>query len=218
MPEIELKTDVALGVAIPSRNARGRIARLGPVVDAILASHDYPPAIEQLLAEALTLTALLGSLLKEPQGQLTLQAQTEGGVVDLMVCDYLGGELRGYIRHDAERLGELSTEPTLKELFGKGYLAITFDQPLAKERYQGIVPIEGKNLAEAAQSYFAQSEQIPSLVRLAAERRGGHWLAGGLLLQHPPEGGEGRGRLHTSPHHPDWPPIAILRGGGEGGG
>ena len=67
-------------------------------------AHDYPPAIERLLAEALTLTALLGSLLKEPQGQLTLQAQTGGGIVDLLVCDYLGGELRGYVRHDPERL------------------------------------------------------------------------------------------------------------------
>src|SRR6478609_733093 len=116
MPPVQLLTDVALGVAIPSRNARGRIARLGPVLDAILASHNYPPAIERLLAEALTLTALLGSLLKEPQGQLTLQAQTEGGPVDLMVCDYLGGELRGYVRHDAERLTGLPEEPTLPDL------------------------------------------------------------------------------------------------------
>src|SRR5207248_7361599 len=154
----QLNSDAALGVAIPSRNARGRIARLGPVLDDILAKHDYPPAIEQLLAEALTLTALLGSLLKEPQGQLTLQAQTEGGVIDLMVCDYLVGELRGYVRHDPERLADASREPSLKELFGNGYLAITFDQPVANERYQGIVPLEGKNLAEAAQSYFAQSE------------------------------------------------------------
>src|SRR5881398_1402983 len=102
MPEIELNTDVALGVA-----------SLGSVVDAILTSHDYPPPIEKLLAEALTLTALLGSLLKEPQGQLTLQAQTEGGVVDLMVCDYLGGELRGYVRHDRERLADASRDPDL---------------------------------------------------------------------------------------------------------
>ena len=188
MPTTELNTDVALGVAIPSRNARGRIARLGAVVDSILAAHEYPPAIENLLAEALTLTALLGSLLKEPQGQLTLQAQTEGGIIDLMVCDYLGGELRGYIRHDPERLAAAPEAPTLRELFGKGYLAITFDQPLAKERYQGIVPLEGKNLGEAAQSYFAQSEQIPSLVRLAAVKNGEHWSAGGLLLQHLPEG------------------------------
>jgi molecular chaperone Hsp33 len=212
MPTTELLTDVALGVAMPSRNARGRIARLGPVVDSILHSHEYPPILENLLAEALTLTALLGSLLKEPQGQLTLQAQTEGGIIDLLVCDYLGGELRGYVRHDPERLQNASAEPTLQELFGKGYLAITFDQPVSDERYQGIVPLEGKNLAEAAQSYFAQSEQIPSLVRLAAEKRGKHWFAGGLLLQHLPEGEEGRERLHTRLDHPDWPHVAILGG------
>jgi molecular chaperone Hsp33 len=212
MSTVQLLTDVALGVAIPSRNARGRIARLGPVVDTVLASHDYPPAIEQLLAEALTLTALLGALLKETQGQLTMQAQTEAGIIDLLVCDYRAGELRGYVRHDAERLAAASPEPSLEELFGKGYLAITFDQPVSDERYQGIVPLEGKNLGEAAQSYFAQSEQIPSLVRLAAEKRDGNWFAGGLLLQHLPEGEEGRERLHTRLDHPDWPHVAILGG------
>ena len=212
MPSVQLNTDVALGVAIPSRNARGRVARLGPVIDSILANHNYPPPIEKLLAEALNLTALLGALLKEPQGQLTLQAQTKGGIVDLLVCDYLGGELRGYVRHDPERLADVTGELTLQQLFGNGYLAITFDQPLAKERYQGIVPLEGKNLGEAAQSYFGQSEQIPSLVRLAAEKRGEHWFAGGLLLQHLPEGEEGRERLHTRLDHPDWPHVAILGG------
>src|SRR4051812_26345593 len=120
MPSLPLNTDVLLGVAIPSRNARGRIARLGPVVDAILASHAYPAPIENLLAQALVLTALLGSLLKEPQGQLTLQAQTQGGMVDLMVCDYLGGDLRGYVRHDPERVAKASAEPSLEELFGTG--------------------------------------------------------------------------------------------------
>ena len=212
MPIPELLTDVAIGVAIPSRDARGRVARLGSVVDSILAAHDYPPVIENLLAEALTLTALLGSLLKEPQGQLTLQAQTEGGIVDLMVCDYRGGELRGYVRHDPERLEQASEQPSLQELFGKGYLAITFDQPVSAERYQGIVPLEGKSLGDAAQSYFAQSEQSPSLVRLAARKSGDHWFAGGLLLQHLPEGEEGRERLHTRLDHPDWPHIAILGG------
>jgi len=212
MPPVQLSTDVALGVAIPLRDARGRIARLATTLDTILAAHEYPAVIEKLLAEALTLTALLGALLKEPRGQLTLQAQTEGGVIDLLVCDYLGGELRGYVRHDAEKLAAVPAEPTLQDLFGKGYLAITFDQPLAKERYQGIVPLEGKNLGEAAQSYFAQSEQIPSLVRLAAEKRRGHWFAGGLLLQHLPEGEEGRERLHTRLDHPDWPHVAILGG------
>ena len=208
----QLNTDVALGVAIPSRNARGRIARLTSVVDAVLSSHKYPPPIEKLMAEALVLTALFGSLLKEAEGQVTLQAQTENGIVDLMVCDYLAGELRGYIRHDPERLANAGPNPSLFALFGKGYLAVTFDHPVMKERYQGIVPLEGDSLAEAAQSFFAQSEQIPSLVRLAADKRDGHWVAGGLLFQHLPEGEEGRERLHTRLDHPDWPHIAVLAG------
>ncbi len=212
MSEIELLQDVVLGVTIPSRDARGRIARLGPVVDAVLANHGYPPLIERLLAEALTMTALLGSLLKDPQGQMTMQAQTQGGIVDLMVCDFRSGELRGYVRFDREKLADASMSPSLKEIFGDGYLAITFDQPKGDERYQGIVPLEGKNLADAAQSYFAQSEQIPSIVRLAAEKRDGKWVTGGLLFQHLPEGEEGRDRLHTRLDHPDWPHVAVLAG------
>jgi molecular chaperone Hsp33 len=212
MQTIELGTDVALGVTIPSRNARGRLARVGPVLDRVLANHNYPPVVENLLAEALVLTALLGSLLKDPLGQMTLQAQTENGIVDLLVCDYLGGELRGYVRHDAERLAEAGPQPSLFALFGKGYLAITFDQPATNERYQGIVPLEGNSLADAAQSYFSQSEQIPSLVRLAAQKRDRGWSAGGLLFQHLPEGEEGRERLHTRLDHPDWPHVAVLAG------
>ncbi len=108
-----MKQDVALGVTVPSRHARGRAARIGPTLDTILANHGYPPVIEQLLAEALVLTALLGSLLKDPNGQLTIQAQTEAGIVELLVCDYKGGELRGYVRHDPERLAEAGPHPTL---------------------------------------------------------------------------------------------------------
>jgi len=207
-----LTLDTALGVTLPSRHARGRLVRVGPALDAILANHAYPLVIERLLAEALALTALLGSLLKDPGGQLTLQAQTESGIIDLMVCDYLGGQLRGYVRHDPDRLAEAGPNPTLFSLFGRGYLAITFDQPASNERYQGIVPLEGESLAHAAQSYFTQSEQIPSIVRLAARKGEAGWIAGGLLFQHLPEGEEGRDRLHTRLDHPEWPHVAILAG------
>ena len=208
----QLNTDVVLGVTIPSRNARGRMARIGPTLDAIFANHGYPPVIERLLGEAVVLSALLGSLLKEPEGQITLQAQTESGIIDLLVCDYLGGQLRGYVRHDLGRLADAGPNPSLETLFGKGYLAITFDQPVANERYQGIVPLEGDSLAKAAESFFAQSEQIPSIVRLSAQKRDGRWSAGGMLFQHLPEGEEGRERLHTRLDHPDWPHVAILAG------
>ncbi|WP_426267957.1 Hsp33 family molecular chaperone HslO [Sphingomonas sp. LHG3443-2] len=204
--------DAALGVTVPARHARGRAARIGPSLDAILSAHNYPAPIERMLAEALVLTALLGSLLKDPGGQLTLQAQTQGGVVDLLVCDYKGGELRGYVRHDPVKLADAAHAPSLKTLFGEGYLAITFDQPATDERYQGIVPLEGESLATAAQNYLAQSEQIPSIVRLAAEKKENGWVAGGILFQHLPEGEEGRERLHTRLDHPDWDHVAVLAG------
>lgn len=206
-----MHADQALGFTIASRHARGRLVRLGVTLDAILGNHGYPPVIERLLAEALALTALLGSTLKNRDGQLTLQAQTEGGVVDLLVCDYKGGEMRGYVRHDPDRLAEAPVDPSLFALFGKGYLAITFDQAVTGERYQGIVPLEGGSLAEAAESYFSQSEQIPSLVRLAALSDKTHGcVAGGLLVQHLPEGEEGRERLHTRLDHPEWDHVRAL--------
>ena len=200
--------DEAVGFTIPGRSARGRIVRLGPLLDEVLSAHDYPAPIARILSEALVLTALLGAMLKEAGGQLTLQAQTEAGIIDLLVCDYQGGELRGYVRFDAERLAAESSLPSLFALFGKGYLAITFDQAVTGERYQGIVPLEGDSLAEAAQHFFSQSEQIPSLVRLAVDDTG--HVAGGILLQHLPEGEEGRDRLHTRLDHPEWEHVRVL--------
>lgn len=203
-------TDTALGFTLPARHARGRIVRLGATLDTILGAHDYPPIIARLLAEALTLAALFGAMLKDAGGQLTLQAHTSNGTVDLLVADYQAGTLRGYVRHDPERLAQGPAEPSLFALFGKGYLAITFDQAATKERYQGIVPLDGASLADAAESYFAQSEQIPSLVRLWAAQVGGRWRAGGLLIQHLPEGEEGRDRIHTRLDHPEWDHVRAL--------
>jgi molecular chaperone Hsp33 len=200
--------DEAIGFTIPERNARGRIVRLGPLLALILSAHDYPAPIARTLSEALVLAALLGSLLKEEEGQLTIQAQTESGIVDLLVCDFKGGELRGYVRFDRERLAQLPSHRDLFALFGKGYLAITFDHPLSQERYQGIVPLEGASLAEAAQNYFTQSEQLPSVVRLAVDDTGR--VAGGILVQHLPQGEEGRDRLHTRLDHPEWEHVRIL--------
>ena len=206
-----IEIDQALGFAIPSRSARGRIVRLGPTLDTVLAAHAYPPAIEALLAEALTLVALVGSTLKEASGQLTMQTRTENGVVQLLVCDYRGGELRGYIQYDADKLAQAPEQPTLFALFGQGYLAITFDLATTRERYQGIVPLDGDTLAEAVESYFTQSEQIPTLVRVGIRRgRDGHTVAGGLFLQHLPEGEDGRERLHTRLDHPEWEHVQAL--------
>lgn len=204
--------DRVLAFTVPARNARGRAVRLGPVLDTVLSAHDYPPPIRHLLAEALVLTALMGSLLKEEDSQLTIQAQAEGGIVDLLVCDYRKGELRGYVRHDSGRLGTLGANPSLQALFGEGYLAITFDLAVTDERYQGIVALDGHSLAEVCEAYFARSEQVPTLLRVGVRSEGGRCIAGGMLVQHLPEGEEGRERLHVEMEHPDWEHVRALAG------
>jgi len=152
----------------------------------------------------------MGALLKDDGSQLTLQAQADDGVVELLVCDYRSGELRGYARHDEERFAKLGPSPTLQELFGEGFLAITFDLAATGQRYQGVVPLEGASLSHAVERYFAQSEQVPTLIRTGV--RGGHGgiIAGGLLVQHLAEGEEGRERLHVRMDHPEWEHVAAL--------
>lgn len=208
----ETYADRLLGFSIPSRHARGRAVRLDGVLGTILSAHAYPPAITHLLAEALVLATLLGGLLKQDGEQLTMQAQTEDGVVTLLVCDWRGGELRGYVDFDRERLDKLGANPALPALFGRGYLAITFDMEGGKGRYQGIVPLEGESLAQACESYFGQSEQLPTLIRTAVRSGAGGTVAGGLLVQHLAQGEEGRERLHVRTDHPEWEHVAALAG------
>lgn len=202
--------DRLLGFTLPDRDARGRVVRLGPALNKILSAHDYAPAIKRLLAEALVVTALLGGLLKREGSQLTLQAQTERGVVELLVCDYRDGELRGYVKHSAERLARLGANPTLAGLFGKGTLAITFDVAGAEQRYQGVVPLEGKSLAEAVEAYFARSEQVPTLIRTAVRATSENCVAGGLLVQHLADAEEGRDRIYQRADRPEWEHVAIM--------
>ncbi len=208
----ETYSDRILAFTVPGRNARGRVVRLDDVTDQVLSAHCYPAPIKHLLAEALVLAALIGSLLKDEQGQMTMQAQTENGVVRLLVCDYRAGELRGYVDFDEARIGELGSNPSLYALFGKGYLAITFDLAGGGGRYQGIVPLEGESLAEACETYFAQSEQVPTLIRVAARSGVDGCVAGGLLAQHLPNGEEGGERLHTAEDAAEWEHVAVLAG------
>jgi molecular chaperone Hsp33 len=207
----ETFSDTLMGFTLPGRSARGRLVRMEGVLEEVLKAHDYPAPITHLLGEALVLGALMGGLLKGEAAQMTMQAQTEGGIVKLLVCDYRAGAVRGYVDFDGERLGRLGANPSLKALFGNGYLAITFETE-GSQRYQGIVPLEGDSLAEACESYFSQSEQIPTLIRVASRAGAYGRMAAGLLVQHLADGEEGRERLHVRLDHPDWEHVAVLAG------
>jgi molecular chaperone Hsp33 len=193
--------DLILPFQADQADVFGRLVKLGPVVDTILSRHDYPEPVSRLLGEAVALTALLGAALKF-EGKFILQASTDGPV-DLLVADYqVPGQLRGYARFSSERVAELEDgDNDLSELLGQGHLAMTIDRGADTERYQGVVPLEGESLTEAADTYFRQSEQLPTFIRLAVAKhyRGGQaggrswaWRAGGLLVQKlTSEGGHG---------------------------
>lgn len=182
--------DLVLPFQVEHADVLGRLVRLGATVDTILSRHAYPEPVSRLLGEAVALTALLGASLKS-DGKLILQAATDGPV-DLLVADFVfPGSVRGYARFDAERLAAADWEDDAA-LLGQGHLAMTIDQGMDSERYQGVVPLEGESLTEAADTYFRQSEQLPTFIRLAVARhfRAGEngdgawtWRAGGLLVQ-----------------------------------
>ncbi len=195
----EARDDRVTPFAVEALDLRGRLVRLGPTVDAILKHYDYPAQVARLLGEALALAALLGSIL-ESHGRFQLQTRSDGPV-DMLVVDYdAPGKLRGFARFDAARLGDVD-DPAPAALLGRGHLALTIEREEDAARYQGVVPLEGESLAEAAHMYFRQSEQIPSFVRLAVGEvvtpQGRSWRAGGLLLQYLPAAGARR---------PDLPP------------
>ena len=182
---------------VEALDVRGRVIQMGPALDAILARHDYPPPVSRLLAEAIVLAVLLGSSLKI-DGRFTLQTETDGPV-DMLVVDYrTTGAIRAYARFDKDKVAEAEADGAATPgalLLGKGTLAMTIDQGAHDSRYQGVVPLEGESLEEVAHTYFRQSEQIPTRVRLAVAemhaREGGairhSWRAGGLLVQFLPE-------------------------------
>ncbi len=184
-----LTDDLVAAFQIDGQPVRGRIARLGPMVDDILTRHAYPQPVANLLGEACALAALVGASLKF-EGRLILQAQGDGPV-SFVVADYdTTGALRGYCSYDAERVAAVSTGfalPGAKTLLGAGVFIMTVDQGPDMDRYQGITPIEGETLALCAEHYFAQSEQVPTRVRLAVGQvqtdAEPSWRAGGLILQ-----------------------------------
>ena len=181
--------DIVAPFQIEDAPVRGRVARLGEVIHEVLTRHDYPEPVANLLGEACALAALVGASLKF-DGRLIVQAQGEGPV-SLAVADYdTTGALRGYCRFDPDKVAEASQgflRPGARTLLGKGVFVMTIDQGPEMDRYQGITPIEGETLALCAETYFAQSEQTPTRVRLAvgqlATDQGFVWRAGGLLIQ-----------------------------------
>jgi molecular chaperone Hsp33 len=208
--------DTILPFAVKALDLRGRIVRLGAAVDTVLTNHDYPAPVAKLLGEAIVLTVMLGSSLKF-DGRFILQTQSDGPVRMLVVDFTSPGKVRACARFDADRVtaAVAANAADPGRLLGHGHLAMTIDQGPDMSRYQGLVPLEGGDLEQAAHEYFTRSEQIPTRVRLAVaeEYRAGdngprrHWRAGGILLQFLPKSPERARQADLDPG--DAPPGTV---------
>ena len=197
-PTDRVPDDLVQPFRIGSFALRGRLVRLGPALDHILSRHDYPEPVAAMLGEAITLAVVLAGALKY-DGVFTLQTKGDGPI-RLIVADVAtDGAVRGYAQYDPQKLDAATaaaagtaTASSVAQLLGGGYIAFTVDQGEDTDRYQGIVALAGATLADCAQHYFRQSEQIQAGITLAVGQTGPGrtWRAGGLMLQRvPPEGG-----------------------------
>ena len=200
--------DNILPFQLDRSDIRGRVVRLDGVLDHILTRHDYPPVVSALVAEVALLAALIGPTVKL-RWKLSLQIRGNGAVRTI-AADYFAPEsegqpakIRGWASFDADRL---DNRPPFEQI-GEGYFAILIDQGAGSTPYQGITPLSGGSLSSCAQTYFAQSEQLPTRFQLASglSQSTGQmagWRAGGVMLQTLPaqevnisEGGSGENGL-----------------------
>lgn len=191
--------DRALPYSVEALDLRGRVVTLGDALDRILSRHAYPQPVSKLLGEAVVLATLLALAMKGEKGRFILQTQTSGPVSMLVVDVRLPGTIRATAGFDVDAVAALGPNPGDGDLLGEGSLAMTVEQGHSAHRYQGFTPLEGQGLEDAAHRYFEQSEQIPTIVRLAVaemidRNEDGttrhRWRAGGLLAQFLPESEE----------------------------
>jgi molecular chaperone Hsp33 len=191
--------DTVMPFEVAALDLRGRVVRLGPLVNDILERHAYPAPVAKLLGEAVVLAVMLGSALKI-DGRFILQTQSDGPLRMLVVDFTAPGKVRACARFDKDQVAAAIAVGKVDDgaLLGRGHLAMTIDQGADTSRYQGLVALEGGTLEDAAHEYFQRSEQIPTQVRLAVaeELRAGEggtrhrWRAGGILLQFLPKAPE----------------------------
>jgi molecular chaperone Hsp33 len=165
---------------------RGHALRLARSWLELREHQDYPPAVQQLLGEAVGAVVLLAATLKF-DGTLTLQLQGKGPVSLLVAQCTNDFKVRGMVRHAPVNLIEGGEAAGFRSLAGDGQIIVTVEAKDRASSYQGVVPISGASLAECLEAYFVQSEQLPTRVVLAATPGA---ICGMLVQRIPGEGGK----------------------------
>lgn len=216
--------DFVLPFDIAKAGVRGRLVRLDLASARALSAHALPEPASRIAGETLALSAILGTALKL-DGRLTVQTKADGPL-DLVAADYYGEDLdhegggkergvRGYARLDQARFDALQN-PDFTTLIGKGSMAITIEPKRGGNTYQGIVALSPDGIAASAETYFTQSEQLPTVIRLAAAPlylagdKQPHWRAAGIMLQMTPESAKPGAAPEDIQTNDDWQRLSLM--------
>jgi molecular chaperone Hsp33 len=218
--------DFVLPFDIAKAGVRGRLVRLDLASARALSAHALPEAAARVAGETLALSVLLGTALKL-DGRLTVQTKSDGPL-DLVAADYYGADsdsvsageekqcgVRGYARLDETRFAALKN-PDFAALTGTGSLAITIEPRRGGNSYQGIVALSDAGIAASAESYFTQSEQLPTVLRLAAAplyvagEKQPRWRAAGIMLQMTPEAAKPGAAPEDIETSDDWQRLSLI--------
>ncbi len=181
-PHAPLNGDQLQRFTFVDADVRGCVVTLNQSYRELVGNHPYPAAAAELLGQFAAAATLLATLLKQ-DASVTIQARGSGLLSTVMAeCDHQLN-IRGIVTaaEQADGVAAIGADATLAELLGEATLAITI-APANGQRYQGIVALEGGDLAACLSDYFEQSEQLGSVIKLAADGE----LAAGLLLQQLP--------------------------------
>ncbi|MEM8572553.1 MAG: Hsp33 family molecular chaperone HslO [Pseudomonadota bacterium] len=188
--------DMVLPFQLDRADIRGRVARVDSVLETIIGQHAYPAPVAALIAEATLLTALIGQTVKQ-NWKLSLQIRGNGAI-RMIATDYFAPEaegdaarMRAYAAFDETLVAEARDIPPFA-LIGEGFFGILIEQGRGGSPYQGLTPLAGTTLAQCAETYFAQSEQLPTRFALAMGQATvpgdeARWRGGGVMLQHLPK-------------------------------
>jgi molecular chaperone Hsp33 len=211
--------DFVLPFDIAKAHVRGRVVRLDASSARALSAHALPEPAARIAGETLALSALLGTALKL-DGRLTIQTKGDGPL-DLVTADYYGADenrhrgVRGYARLDTPRFDALD-DKAFARLAGGGAMAITIEPRVGGKTYQGIVQLSPDGIGASAETYFSQSEQLPTVIRLAAAPLyvagdpNPHWRAGGIMLQMTPEASKESSAPEEAATSDDWDRLSLL--------
>jgi molecular chaperone Hsp33 len=171
-----MTTDLLHPFIFDQSAVRGNHVQLDQSLFTALEHQTLPPALKKVIGEFTAASVLLTATLKM-QGKLILQLQSQG-TLQLLVVECTSGL---NIRATAKVSGELHGD-NLTDWLAQGQLVITL-MPEEGEPYQGIVPLEGDNIASMLENYMLRSQQIDTRLWLTAEGD----RAAGLLLQKLPQ-------------------------------